>query len=508
MPPVDFQMKPGNVLRVRVLDADGKPVSRARVFFQAWRGQVDYFEFDHVQATTDANGRWVWTEAPADQVEADISPPNGMSMPRRVMIARDEEYVFTIAGPLVIAGKVVDAETSEPVAKFQAIPGTQFSEPYWFRDDAIDGRVGTYRVIPTRGYETYLVRIEAPGYLPAVSRAIRSDEGEIAIDFALKKGQDLSAVVLTPDGQPAAGARAAIAPPGQNVALDNGMIRDNANVTARTETDEAGRFRMLPQEGVFHLTVTHPSGFARLRSEEGSVPAEIKLTPWARVEGTFRVGARPVAGVTLDLQVTPEPLANEPGRQGLFYASYQATTDAAGRFEFDRVLPGRGRVGRRLIRMVDEGATEVTSSKRETVMTTPGATLQVELGGRGRPVVGQLIPPKDQEGQVVWSFASIGLNPFTPVAPPADPNDPASMQLRMAWQQNIEQIRNSPSFQASCDKTGAFRIDDVPPGDYQLRVNSYEKPGGQLRNYSVTVPAFEGDELEEPLDLGELQLEP
>ncbi|MGC8638424.1 MAG: carboxypeptidase-like regulatory domain-containing protein, partial [Isosphaeraceae bacterium] len=43
MDPVDFQMKPGGTIRVRVLDDQGKPIPRASIFFQKWRGQFQYF---------------------------------------------------------------------------------------------------------------------------------------------------------------------------------------------------------------------------------------------------------------------------------------------------------------------------------------------------------------------------------------------------------------------------------------------------------------------------------
>jgi hypothetical protein len=427
------------------------------------------------------------------------------------MVARDEEYVFKIAGPLVISGKVVDKETGRPVPKFKAVPGLQWETRYahFLRDGAVDGRDGRYRLAANSGYEALVVRIEATGYRPVQSRLINDDEGDVTVDFALERGQDVVARVLTSTGEPAVGAAAAITPPDRSVSIAGGSLSDNVYAVAREVADNAGRIQFVQQEGQFQLTVTHPSGFACVWSEDGTLPGEIKLAAWSRFEGTFRVGAKPAAGVTLDLGVTPEPFANAPNRTPQIYADYEATTDAEGRFAFDFVLPGRGRVGRRLIRTVDEGATEVTSSKREPVTIAPGAMLQVDLGGRGRPVVGKLVPPKGQEGQIVWSFASISLDAFTPMAPPADANDPASMQRRLAWQQNVEQVRDaSPNFWASCDKTGAFRIDDVPPGDYVLRVDFDRQPGGRLVNYSVAVPTFEGEQSDESLDLGEVQLQP
>ena len=62
MGPVDFRMKPGGTVKIRVLDASGNPVPKARIFFQRWRGHFRYFEFDHVSQYADEHGVWVWHE--------------------------------------------------------------------------------------------------------------------------------------------------------------------------------------------------------------------------------------------------------------------------------------------------------------------------------------------------------------------------------------------------------------------------------------------------------------
>src|SRR5262249_5133856 len=57
MGPVDFRMKPGGTVRVRVVDQRGHPVPKARIFFQRWRGErFQYFEFDHVSQYADEKG--------------------------------------------------------------------------------------------------------------------------------------------------------------------------------------------------------------------------------------------------------------------------------------------------------------------------------------------------------------------------------------------------------------------------------------------------------------------
>ena len=130
MGPVDFRMKPGGTVRIRVLDEQGNPVPRARIFFQEWRGRYQYFEFDHVNQYADDKGVWVWHEAPVDEFRADICPPGGMVLHRQPLIAREAEYVFRAPGPLVVSGKVIDAVTREPIKAFRVVPG----------DGAIRGR--------------------------------------------------------------------------------------------------------------------------------------------------------------------------------------------------------------------------------------------------------------------------------------------------------------------------------------------------------------------------------
>jgi hypothetical protein len=121
MGPVDFQMQPGGVVRVRVLDENGNAIPKTRIFFQKWRGQNShaYFAFEKVNQYADKNGLWEWDEAPSDGFTADICPPDAMQLVERPLKAREEEYVFKKMPELLIAGTVVDAETKQPVKEFR-----------------------------------------------------------------------------------------------------------------------------------------------------------------------------------------------------------------------------------------------------------------------------------------------------------------------------------------------------------------------------------------------------
>ena len=81
--PIDFRLKPGNTIRVRVLDEEGHPIPKANIYFQQWRGRFDYFEFDNAPRLTDVDGLWEWKEAPPEELLANIGRPNGMTLSNR-----------------------------------------------------------------------------------------------------------------------------------------------------------------------------------------------------------------------------------------------------------------------------------------------------------------------------------------------------------------------------------------------------------------------------------------
>ncbi|MEM6471172.1 MAG: carboxypeptidase-like regulatory domain-containing protein, partial [Planctomycetota bacterium] len=437
MPPVDFVLDRGGIVRVRVVDEEEVGIPKARIFFQRWRGRIEYFEFDHVRQYTDENGVWEWKEAPLDEFEADICRPGGMQLTNEPMIARNEEYVFTPPRLLRVRGNVLDAETGKPVKDFLVVKGLVNKDSRigvdWIRNEEYQSASsdGTYEVSFDRVSIAALVRAEAPGYRVADSREIQGDEGDIDIDFHLERAEPIKSKIMTPDGEPAIGSKIALGLPGAQIQIENGSIDDGGTYAKRLEVDSDGVIEFATPNEPFQLVITHDAGFGYFESDDGSIPSEIRLTPWARLEGVFRVGKTAMPNITLK---SYGGLQSHRPRASIF-SSHDTTTGTGGKYVFERVFPGQARVGREIVLMVGDGATEVTSSSRVSVELTAGKTTKLDLGGSGSGVFGKLVPPDGHEDRVLWNFALLRLEADL-VAPPA-PEAPAHVagdrEKRMKW---------------------------------------------------------------------------
>jgi hypothetical protein len=523
MQPLEFTMQPGGHLRIRVLDPDGNPSPKARVFLQEWKGHVNYFEFDHINTYADENGVWEWNEAPLDEFVADISPRQGMQLPGQKFKARAEEYVVKLNRPLEISGTVVDAETKEPIKKFRVVPGRAYEnrENFWNENDGFEVTDGKFAQSIDYPSEGHLVRIEADGYKPGISREVKPTEGAVTVTVELHRGENFEAILLKPDRTPALEAVAYLGRPGSQIMLENGYIREGQTYAPKLKLDEAGKISFMELDGPFEIVVVDDSGFANVKSSDGPIPAEINLQPWAKLKGVFMVGPKPGANTALDLST--ERLNSFDRNGPRIFASYSMTADAEGRFQGDRIFPGKASIGRRILRMVDTGATEVTSSIRAKIELKSGETTEIQIGGTGRPVVGQFLPVESANEEPMWRFAQVHVSAGKPPKSPERPKNLETQEEQTKWwqdwiktdagktwqkeQEEYQKVRDaSPYFNASVASDGKFRIDDMPAGDYGLSLYFDDRANGSISRHDFTVPPMKGQRSDKPLDLGEIRL--
>ena len=205
----------------------------------------------------------------------------------------------------------------------------------------------------------------------------------------------------------------------------------------------------------------------------------IKLTPWSRVEGTFRIGSKPAANVpiTINIQGSDEYGANVPH----IFTFHDVTSGPNGRFVFERVFPGRGWIGRRIMLTVNDGAADVTSSCMMRAEFPAGETTHHDAGGIGRAVVGQLRPPETYDGRVPWNFALVNLQFDQTSARLGAIMLPPVPGLEERVMANLAEMQ---SITATVDRDGHFRIDDVPAGVYLLDA-SFQSQDRTLARYAL-----------------------
>jgi hypothetical protein len=289
---------------------------------------------------------------------------------------------------------------------------------------------------------------------------------------------NVSASIVTPDRKPAAKAKVALVELGARVGIRNGDFDEKQTRCPRESTDQAGRFHFTTEARDFWLVVVHPSGDAQVECSPDSIPKTITLTRWARVEGTYRVARKPKPGVDINIR-WQQNLMFGP-RAAHLYVTNRQTTDANGRFVFERVMPGKGRIGSVLPENPGDLPEMASACTREASFLS-GKTTHLEFGASGRPVIGQLKRPRAAP-QLPWSQAYINVRP--------------AGRLR----------GDELAFTATAATNGEFWVDDVPMGKYSLSVWFGRVGAGRLLGHLFQVPSINEKLWQKPVDLGVLQL--
>jgi hypothetical protein len=197
---------------------------------------------------------------------------------------------------------------------------------------------------------------------------------------------------------------------------------------------------------------------------------------------------------------------------------------------FGEVDPGRVIIGEPVNYPTRSNASWALQKQTLDLNLKPGQTVQVTLGGSGRPVVGRVLLPKGIDPKADWATCRTlcGLALQRPEVP--YPSGLAESE-REAWYEEWKRSPEGKAFrlaQIRCGKfllgpKGSLRVEDVPPGAYRLRilvsgppmqvpehfslrVHTHNPIGAVVRDF--VVPEMSGGRSDVPLDLGTLQLLP
>ncbi len=473
-PTLEFVVGPGHVLRGKIVDRQGKPVAGATVAADTWRNHrsLDF------RVNADKDGRFEWRAAPSDVVLYDVFTTGYMSRRRVALSPNDSERVVTLDPVLVISGRVTDAVSGRPVPAFRIVRGLVFANNprvSWLARDAAEFTGGHYTIRHSEPYAGYAVRVEADGYKPADSRVLAPGEIAPTFDFALTHAEAadlLTGIVLHPDGEPEAGVEVALATPEHPLIFEMEQFRfGRGNGMSFAKTGPDGRFSIGKPGGPYRLAAMSDYGYGEATQEGFAKSDTLVLEAWGKIKGEARIGRLPAANQTISFARRQSP-TNQPGAAAVYaFDSIETRTDAQGRFVFDRVIPGASEVSRVVVTDFGNGSQQHMGCWQEPVDVAPGQTVAVKIGGKGRAVVGRIKLQTAPGVRFDWRQ-----------------NRPATIEKLRVLLPGLFNAdpRQNDRFAGSLDKDGRFRVEDVPPGHYELTVTIDGPPRetgpGQSRN--------------------------
>jgi beta-lactamase regulating signal transducer with metallopeptidase domain len=537
VPQVEVVLGKPRVFKGRVLDPGGKPVAGALVGANDWHG----FQSLGTPLWTDADGRFRWDDAPGDAMTVNVTATGYLALLYQRIDPSDPDVVFTLRPSISIHGRVTDAQTKKRIddatVEYSAVDPKSGEPSRWESLPEASAGVAVYQGllnvdVPVTGdAPAYKLRVRSPGYLPLISRAFRRNEKVVRdYDIALVSGTAAPAgtvaTVVRPGGKPLVGTRLFEFRTGGTLTIDDGVAHVNQGNRCREDrTGPEGTFAIPHPEGSWFVFILGDDAYAVADNESVGKSPRVVAKPLSRIEGEYRIGSRVVAGAALELNG-----ALRGGTNGASVFIRQTTrADAQGRFAFKDVVAGSDpRIG------PDSRGTGPGGgwSIGEPVSVEPGATARVQIGGKGRPIVGRVEPPEDWRTPVDFTReaeAHLETNrTWTPF--------PLSLfrgktSLGAEWNEWLYRWPASPEGRAyerqrvavrvALAPDGSFRFDDVPPGEYRLalRVNGLDQfhvqathgrdpgPFGRIVRM-ITVPPVSGGQSDEPLDLGVLRLRP
>jgi RNA polymerase sigma factor (sigma-70 family) len=436
------------------------------------------------ELTTDSDGRFVWSDAPGDAVHAEVYAAGHLGR-NSIRLAPGSKNEVILTPTTKIKGIVIDAETGEIIPQFTLTYAAVWNAGEHLvpqRIAKMDERArkapGSFEYAFHDAVEKLVVRVESDHHLPADSEPFTPDGSDRELTFRLTRANPITGRIVNADGIAARNVTVYLVPAGENLDLENGHVRESQRASSiHRETAPDGTFSLPPQRDDYQLVALADAGISITRRRDLHGKDTLRLEPWARVIGTVKTDGKLAAGVKISQ--SPDDLASWVADEPMVFDRIYTETDAAGRFELTRLVPGRHSLGL----WVPNGAPgRQWFVNMATFDAQFGQTIHLNIGGAGRSVIGRLKLPAS--GGFMIRQASIE---------PCGSRDPLK----------------SRGVQVFDD--GRFLAQDLAPGEFKLRISIHEPPpeeacgwgrliAGFSHVFNVSGPA--GDGL---LDLGRLE---
>jgi hypothetical protein len=394
MEPIEVVLKTGRAYLGQVVDAEDRPIEGVKISISEWRIGRKRQSLSRI-TQTDLQGHFKIGNLPDEGViklhfgkRSSGLESFRKEIPEELSV-RDKVVMYKTP---VFVGKVVDAETEKVIKNFMLINGikaagfgdsTRWSKYYREKVTSEDGTFnrtwGGYGITYPFDGECHL-KIEADGYLPEVAPPMRLGEEYDPFVIRMTKAESRKGMIVDNKGNPAAKAEVGWVGPEKIAFIKNGRF-DMTGFSRQTEvivrTDSDGRFEFGPSREQGLIVAVHKTGYASIASKDFKNGSQIRLTPWAKIEGAI---ASAGGEFVLGINAAPLPDSDEP--QSIRW-TFDRTSFSGKSFVIDFVPSTPLHIGR-IVQTRQEGPVYIDPQ--------PGQTYEIRFESDGMTVAGRKLP--------------------------------------------------------------------------------------------------------------------
>jgi hypothetical protein len=428
---------------------------------------------------SDAVGGFVWDSSPNEPFTVSVWT-YGFEQTNVTVHPGNDEQVITLVRlpdeePVLVRGSVVDAGRHEPLKGAEVYLKETSTGEIPFHHVA-DVKEGGFSFKLDNRKPSYQIEVRMQGYEPARSAMFTLDEPLSQFVFALKKADEITGIIISPEGKPVANAEVALCSPEKGAILGKRkfLFIEQSEIV---RTDANGRFVHKPEAEAHGIYSVHDTGYAEVRLKEWVNGGQLKLKPWARMEGTMMLGGQ----VATNKELWVNAAFWHGIEQTISLYDFTTRTDEQGRFAFDDLPP----MEVRLSWLKSVGARVGAASHPVLVRLEPGKTTQMQYALEGATVTGKLV--WNGEEQIDWISqvrGSLGprlaLRPWenTPGYREADAEGKKRIEYEFLFTEaGRDWMRQQRSPAVQIYRDGTFEIPYTAPGRYTLNLWCSEKSG-------------------------------
>lgn len=483
----DFKLKRGRKLQLIFVDSEGNPVPKVHVGILEWHGKKHVL-YNHaapnvkrtkIPQVSNDQGVYTWDWAPDDSIKLSISSRELGYSKEFEIVANDVPNRFTIPSQFVLSGKVVDSVTGDPVTNFSIVP-VKFSS-----DNDMTGSVEirhtksfqssefTFGNLNTGGnVKRVAFRFQANGYKEFMTKRFASDSPPLRTTIRIQPAATNSVRVKNPDGEICNDAYVWLARPEQGTQT-NSFEDYFSRSRGRQTVNPKGEFQYSSPSTKHAIVIANRSGYAEKYLEIDEDLGELKLQPWARLEGSVYQNGKPVP----DARVQVVPIRQVGGSNPHVQDHFSATTDKRGRFEFEKLPPVPS-----VVRTHSSYPKEapILSNRHLPIVLKPGGSHNISLGGGGQTVTGTVSLVEENPNRIQFRY---GMNVLVKidggVQTPKHAREKIYYQTGAAkeWTDKLEaeldQNITREKFSTEIREDGTFAFSGVRPGKYRLLARLY-----------------------------------